>query len=139
MIIQKKYYFYAGHRNKEAGEKCSRLHGHTYDVICDFEFDFIDEKSGVTFLFSDIDKLVEPIIKYYDHYFILWDKDEMCEVFDKCNEPYRKLPFPTSAENMSAHLFNRIKNETKLNIVKLQFQETKSSTVIYEQGKKVSS
>jgi 6-pyruvoyl-tetrahydropterin synthase len=29
MIITKKYYFYAGHRNKNAGKKCGRLHGHT--------------------------------------------------------------------------------------------------------------
>ena len=36
--IEKKYYFYAGHRNKQAGEKCGRLHGHTYDVKCIFEF-----------------------------------------------------------------------------------------------------
>ena len=44
MIIQKKYYFYAGHRNEEAGEKCSRLHGHTYDIICQFKFNSVNEK-----------------------------------------------------------------------------------------------
>ena len=26
MKIEKKYHFYAGHRNKEAGEKCGRPH-----------------------------------------------------------------------------------------------------------------
>ena len=60
--IEKKYYFYAGQRNKQAGEKCGRLHGHTYDVKCIFEFS--EMKDGVTVLFSNIDKLVEPIIKY---------------------------------------------------------------------------
>lgn len=132
MIIQKKYYFYAGHRNKNAGEKCGRLHGHTYDVTCHFKFDVIDKKSGVTFLFSDIDKLVEPLIKYYDHHFLLYDKDKMCKVFEEHNEPYRKLPFETSAENMAKHLFNKITNKTGLNIVKIEFKETKSSVVIYE-------
>lgn len=132
MIITKKYYFYAGHRNKNAGEKCSRLHGHTYDVTCHFKFDVIDEKSGVTFLFSDIDKLVEPLIKFYDHFFLLYEKDEMCKVFDKHNEPYRKLPFETSAENMAKHLYDTIKKQTGLNIVKIEFQETKSSIVTYE-------
>lgn len=138
MIITKKYYFYAGHRNKNAGEKCGRLHGHTYDVTCSFEFDEVDQKSGVTFLFSDIDKLVEPIIKYFDHYFLLYEKDSMCELFDKANEPYRKLPFETSAENMAMYIFNKIKNDTQLNIVKISFQETKSSIVTYE-GRKISS
>jgi 6-pyruvoyltetrahydropterin/6-carboxytetrahydropterin synthase len=132
MIITKKYYFYAGHRNKNAGEKCGRLHGHTYDVTCHFKFDVIDEKSGVTFLFSDIDKLVEPLIKYYDHFFLLYEKDEMCKVFDEYNEPYRKLPFETSAENMAKHLYDTIKEQTGLNIVKIEFQETKSSIVTYE-------
>jgi 6-pyruvoyltetrahydropterin/6-carboxytetrahydropterin synthase len=132
MIITKRYYFYAGHRNKNAGEKCGRLHGHTYDVTCHFKFDVIDKKSGVTFLFSDIDNLVEPLIKYYDHFFLLYEKDKMCEVFEKYNEPYRKLPFETSAENMAKHLYDTIKEQTGLNIVKIEFQETKSSIVTYE-------
>jgi 6-pyruvoyltetrahydropterin/6-carboxytetrahydropterin synthase len=133
MIITKRYYFYAGHRNKNAGEKCGRLHGHTYDVTCHFKFDVIDKKSGVTFLFSDIDKLVEPLIKYYDHFFLLYEKDKMCEVFEKYNESYRKLPFETSAENMAKHLYDTIKEQTGLNIVKIEFQETKSSIVTYEE------
>lgn len=129
MIIQKRYYFYAGHRNKKAGEKCSRLHGHTYDVVC--KFNFLTMKNGITVLFSDIDNLVEPIIKYYDHYFLLWEKDNLCSVLDLSNEPYRKLPFETSAENMAIWLFTRIKNETKLPICEIQLAETKSSTIIY--------
>lgn len=129
--IEKKYYFYAGHRNKQAGEKCGRLHGHTYDVKCIFEFN--EMKDGVTVLFSDIDKLVEPIIKYYDHYFLLYQDDPLCDVLDFHNEPYRKLPFESSAENMAIWLFNRIKNETKLNIKRIELAETKSSTVIYEE------
>ena len=99
MKIEKKYYFYAGHRNKTAGEKCSRLHGHTYDVKCIFKFDTM--KNGVTMLFSDIDKKVEPIIKYYDHYFILWEEDSLCDILKFANEPYREVPFETSAENMA--------------------------------------
>lgn len=131
MKIYKKYYFYAGHRNKEAGEKCGRLHGHTYDVNCTFEFTTM--KGGVTVLFSEIDRLVEPIIKEHDHYFLLWENDPLCEILDFHNEPYIKLPFQTSAENMAIWLFKRIKNETKLNIIKIELAETKSSTVIYEE------
>lgn len=127
--IEKKYHFYAGHRNKLAGEKCGRLHGHTYDVKCYFEFDTM--KDGVTVLFSDIDALVEPIIKEYDHYFLLYEKDSLCEILDLYNEPYKKLPFETSAENMAIWLYTRIKNETKLNIKRIELAETKSSNVIY--------
>ncbi len=133
MIIEKKYYFYAGHRNKTAGEKCSRLHGHTYDVIVKFKFDKM--KDGVTMLFSDIDKLVEPIIKSYDHYLLLHDKDPLCPLLEINDEPFIKLPFETSAENMAIWIFNQIKNETKLNIIEIQFAETKSSKIIYNGNK----
>lgn len=131
MYIEKKYHFYAGHRNKKAGEKCGRLHGHTYDVVCTFEFtELVD---GVTMLFSDIDKVVEPIIKQYDHYFLLYNKDPLCDGFELVNEPYVKLPFETSAENMAIWIFNQIKRE--LPIIEISLAETKSSKVIYNERK----
>jgi 6-pyruvoyltetrahydropterin/6-carboxytetrahydropterin synthase len=130
--IEKKYHFYAAHRNKNADEKCGRIHGHTYEVKCFFQFDKIDEKSGVTFLFSDIDKLVEPIIKGYCHWFLLYEKDPLCNVLDLANEKYLSLPFETSAENMAIWLFTRIKNESKLPLKRIELAETKSSNVIYE-------
>ena len=131
MKIEKKYHFYAGHRNKEAGIKCGRPHGHTYDIICTFKFNTM--VNGVTMLFSDIDYLVEPIIKEYDHYFILNEDDPLCELFDLANEEYKSVPFETSAENMAIWIFNRIKNETGLPIIKIEFSETKSSKIIYEE------
>jgi len=131
MKIEKKYYFYAGHRNKEAGIKCGRPHGHTYDVTCTFEFDTMT--NGVTMLFSDIDKNVEPIIKEYDHHFLLSQDDPLVELLELAGEEYKVVPFETSAENMAIWLFNRIRNEAKMPIVKIEFAETKSSKVIYEQ------
>lgn len=131
MEIEKKYHFYAAHRNKIAGEKCGRIHGHTYNVLCHFEFNKLNE-GGVTCLFSDIDKLVEPIIKEYCHWFLLYEKDSLVEVLELINEPFKKLPFETSAENLAIWLFTRIKNETGLPITKIQLAETKSSNVIYE-------
>lgn len=131
MIIHKKYHFYAAHRNKAGGEKCGRIHGHTYDVECSFKFDTINE-GGVTCLFSDIDKLVEPIIKEHCHWFLLYDKDPLCELLTLAGEKYLPLPFETSAENMAVWLATRIKNETKLPIVRITLAETKSSIVEYE-------
>lgn len=127
--IEKKYYFYAGHRNKSAGVKCGRLHGHTYDVKCFFKF--TEMTNGVTMLFSDIDKKVEPIVKYFDHYFILWDKDPLVDILKDANEPHIVVPFETSAENMSIYIFNKIK-EAGLPITRIELAETKSSKIIYE-------
>lgn len=127
MKIRKKYHFYAGHRNKTAGEKCGRLHGHTYDVEILIEFDKMI--NGITMLFSDIDLICEPIIKQYDHYFLLNEKDDLCEIFDLIKEPYIKLPFETSAENMAIWIFNQIKKE--LPIIEIVLAETKTSKIIY--------
>jgi 6-pyruvoyltetrahydropterin/6-carboxytetrahydropterin synthase len=129
--IQKKYHFYAAHRNKNAGEKCGRIHGHTYNVVCHFSFSRL--KDGITVLFSDIDAQVEPIIKEYCHWFLIYDKDPLCEVLEFHNEPILKVPFETSAENIAIWLFNRIKRETNLPIVKIEVSETLSSNVIYEE------
>lgn len=131
MVIEKKYHFYAAHRNQGAGEKCGRIHGHTYEVKCFFKFDSLNE-AGVTYLFSDIDKLVEPIIKEYCHWFLIYESDPLVAVLELANEPIKKLPFETSAENMCLWLFGRIKRETKLPIIKIELAETKSSNVIYE-------
>lgn len=130
MIIERKYHFYAGHRNKEAGIKCGRLHGHTYDIVVHIQPEKLT--NGIGILFSDIDEKIEPIIKEYDHYLILNEKDTLCEILELANEEFIKLPFETSAENLAMWLFHRIKNETKLPIIKIEFAETKSSNVIYE-------
>lgn len=131
MIIDKKYHFYAAHRNPAGGEKCGRIHGHTYDILASFSFSEINE-GGVTCLFSDIDAQVEPIIKEHCHWFLLYEKDPLCEVLEIANEPFKKLPFITSAENLCIWFFEQIKIRTGLPIVKIQLAETKSSFVIYE-------
>lgn len=131
MTIEKKYHFYAAHRNKHAGEKCGRIHGHTYDVKCYFKFNLIDG-TGITCLFSDIDKLVEPIIKEHCHWFLIYEKDPLLEVLELAGEQVKVMPFETSAENMAVWLFTRIQNETGLPVFRIELAETKSSNVIYE-------
>jgi 6-pyruvoyltetrahydropterin/6-carboxytetrahydropterin synthase len=129
--INKKYHFYAAHRNKSAGEKCGRIHGHTYKVQCEFKFDTMGD-DGVTVLFSDIDARVEPIIKKYCHWFLLYEKDPLCDLLSLADEPFLSLPFETSAENMAIWLFNEIKTQTRLPICRIELAETQTSTVIYE-------
>ena len=131
MVIEKKYHFYAAHRNPAGGEKCGRIHGHTYEVVCSFRFQKINE-GGVTCLFSDIDALVEPIIKEHCHWLLLFEEDSLVEILTKAKEQIKVLPFVTSAENLSMYLFNRISTDTKLPIFKIELSETKSSKVVYE-------
>ena len=131
MIIEKKYHFYAAHRNKAGGEKCGRIHGHTYEVKTSFRFEIINE-NGICFLFSDIDKLVEPIIKEYDHIFLIYEKDPLVDLLKMENEEIKLLPFETSLENLSIWIYTEIKNRTALPIFRIEMAETKTSSIIYE-------
>lgn len=131
MNVVKKYHFYAAHRNELAGEKCGRVHGHTYRVVCHFEFEYMQD--GITMLFSDIDKVVEPIVKQYDHYLLLFKEDPLCDIFNTNEEPYIELPFETSAENLAIWIFRQIKS--KLPIIKIELSETETSTVVYAESK----
>ena len=82
-------------------------------------------------LFSDIDAMVEPIIKDHCHRFLLYDGDPLRPALDLAEEDYLPLPFETSAENLALWLATRIKNETNLPLVRIELSETDSSTVIY--------
>ena len=65
MIIEKKYKFYAAHRNEELADKCRNLHGHRYGLRCFFE---VERSGSITTLFGDFDSRVEPLLKeQYDH------------------------------------------------------------------------
>lgn len=125
--LERSYHFYAAHRNPDAGEKCGRIHGHTYHVICTFELAV--KKNGLSIQFEQIDKAVEPIAKKFDHYFMVWDKDPIARVLRENNETIYTVPFPTSAENVAQHLFDSI-FYLALNLVKLQLKETESSNII---------
>ncbi len=134
MVVTRKYHFYAAHRNKHAGEKCGRIHGHTYDIECTFNFRM--DANGVSMLFADIDKLIEPIIKQYCHFLLLYENDPLCKILKDANEPFIALPFETSVENLGEHIFFQIKgieSEEYIGyfpIVELSISETKSSKII---------
>jgi 6-pyruvoyltetrahydropterin/6-carboxytetrahydropterin synthase len=129
MIIKKTYHFYAAHRNKEAGEKCGRLHGHTYDVTVHVAFPKFN--GDVAMLFSDIDAIAEPVIKSFDHYLLLDSDDPLVPLLRSHGEPFIEVPFVTSAENMARHIFDLL-GERGLTIDRIELAETKSSTVIYD-------
>ena len=51
------------------GHKCRRLHGHSFrfDVIVEGE---VDEKRGYLIDYGDIKRVVDPIVKRLDHYYL---------------------------------------------------------------------
>ena len=129
MIISKKYHFYAGHRNENLKDKCSNLHGHTYYIIMDFDLDY-NKDTGITMLFSDIDLIVEPIIKQLDHSLLINKNLHLFMSEENTDLKLSVLNNLTSAENLAEHIFKLV--EKNLPIKKLTLQETTTSSVIYE-------
>jgi len=135
MILQKKYHFYAGHRNENLIDKCFNLHGHTYYVDLYFDLPY-NKETGITMLFSEIDKYVDPVINQLDHSLLIHKKDPLLKylhLFIKEGETKLKLSVfdeVTSAENLSRFIFKTIKNV--LPIIKIKLKETTTSIVEYE-------
>ena len=142
MIVLKKYHFHAAHRNLllassrkcedriELKDKCSNIHGHTYHVEIHLNF---SSNVHITMPFADIDARVMPIIENYDHALIIDRNDPLYSnllQFDP-ELKFKVMEVPTSAENVSKHLFHEIMN-SDLPIVKIVLQETTSSAVVYE-------
>ena len=133
--IEKKYHFYAGHRNENLKDKCFNLHGHTYYVNMFFSFEY-DKETGITFLFSDIDKIVDPIIEQLDHSLLIHRNDPLLKYINLfCKQEKTPLKLfimdnTTSAENLCKIIFEEV--ESTLPIVKITLQETTSSIVTYE-------
>lgn len=132
--ISKKYKFYAAHRNKLAGEKCGRIHGHTYWITFRFKFDTNDD---IAMPFEAIDLICEPIVKNLDHQFIVSMNDPICDWLLKAEEKFIMMKFETSAENLARYFFDKVKNQKNIHaLYQVDVQETESAIVsYYEDGK----
>lgn len=130
MQLTRKYHFYAAHRNQELCDKCFSPHGHAYDVRVTFD---LVKATSITVLFSEIDKLVKPIIEEYDHCFLIDINDPLYAYLLKFPEAdrfkFNVFQGPTSVENLVEKLYFEIRERTGLNVVAVEVDETKSSTI----------
>ena len=130
MKVIKKYHFYAAHRNEYLENKCSNLHGHTYYAEVKLSIEEVDGR-GITILFEDIDKSIDPIIERYDHITFANTSDKgLIDALITLGVNFKVFDFPTSAENLCKQLYNDIK-EAGLPVVEVSLKETTSSVVVY--------
>jgi 6-pyruvoyltetrahydropterin/6-carboxytetrahydropterin synthase len=132
--IEKKYHFHAAHRNELINDKCKNLHGHTYHVTLSFPMSD-PGKNGITMLFSDIDKIVEPVINKLDHSTLMNQNDPLLQYLNDYSLSYKDelkinvFPFPTSAENIAKYIMTAVK-KAGLPCCQIKLAETTSSEVI---------
>lgn len=128
----KKYHFYAAHRNELLKDKCSSLHGHTYHV--DVTFLFKQKDNGITMLFSDVDAIVEPIIKSFDHACLMHENDPLLPYLQKYSQDtgdQMKLVVindATSLENLTVLIAGMIKKRIP-ELIRVSVRETESSII----------
>lgn len=135
MIIQKRYKFYAAHRNEELRDKCRNLHGHRYEIRCFFE---VRRNGSISTLFQDFDSKIEPFLKAeYDHAMLINVHDSLyqslCMHMERTGESLRLKRFeaPTSVENLAHRLFTEI-TEMGFLLRRMEVQETDSSVLVYD-------
>lgn len=127
MQIERRYRFYAAHRNPELNDKCARLHGHRYGVSVKMQLE--PTKAGVTMLFKDIDARLAPIFDSLDHRTLLHDADPLCRYAEAMGGSAVFFPFATSAENLAAHLLEQCRRVIP-GAVELALTETDSATIV---------
>ncbi len=116
MIIYKQFSFDSAHflPNVPIGHKCKDLHGHTYHLTIYAEGELL-EKEGWVLDFSDLKKVVNPIIDVIDH---------------KLLNNIPGLENPT-AEILSTWLWKQIKPLLPA-LIRIELKETPTSGVIFE-------
>lgn len=134
MLIEKRYKFYAAHRNETLSDKCRNIHGHRYEIRCMFE---VTRDGSISTLFSVFDNQIEPHIKqHYDHAMLIHKHDPLYETLvDHCQRTGESFRFkilngPTSVENLAHELFTEI-TEMGFRLAKLVVQETDTSVLEY--------
>jgi 6-pyruvoyltetrahydropterin/6-carboxytetrahydropterin synthase len=134
MIIQKRYKFYAAHRNEQLQDKCRNIHGHRYGLTCFFE---VERNGNLTTLFGDFDERIEPLLKNeYDHGMLIHRNDPLYETLrlhtERTGEEFRLkvLDFPTSVENLCFVLFTEI-TSLGFRLNRIEVRETDTSVVDY--------
>ncbi len=116
MKIFKSFTFDSAHflPNVPDDHKCKQMHGHTYHLTVYAEGELIEDLNWVID-FTDLKKVVDPIIKSIDH---------------KMLNDIEGLENPT-CEAIAVWLWNRIKPNLPI-LTQIQLNETPTSGVIYE-------
>jgi 6-pyruvoyltetrahydropterin/6-carboxytetrahydropterin synthase len=116
MEIFKDFSFEAAHRlpNVPAGHKCSRLHGHSYNVRIVVAGE-VGQDTGWVMDFADIKTAFRPVYEQLDHYYL---------------NDIEGLENPTS-ENISRWIWQRLKPALP-QLARIEIRETCTSGCVYQ-------
>ncbi len=127
-------------------DKCSRLHGHNYNIVIEIEGDLNEKHMIVDF--SEFKEKIGIMLKQFDHKLLIpqYNEDFIIEEGDKevkvktCEGKYYRFPkedvklLPlqtTTVELLSQHIHALIKKEYPTFKVQLEMSETPTSFAIF--------
>jgi len=120
MLITKYVEFDMGHRVSFHKSKCRNPHGHRYKIEVGLSGDVVDldgvSESGMLMDFKDVKQiLMTEVHDKLDHGFMYWEKDITMKRFYEQNTQFLSIevPFTPTAENISAWLYEILKNKYK--------------------------
>lgn len=118
--------------------KCQNLHGHTYILQVEVMGDLHQSgaKKGMVMDFADLKTIVKHhILDKMDHAFIYDTTSEresqVAELLNKLHSKTYGIPTRTTAEEMTRHIFQVLKNDAQLPVSLIRLWETPSSYCEY--------
>jgi 6-pyruvoyltetrahydropterin/6-carboxytetrahydropterin synthase len=107
MKISKEYRWEMGHRLPFHKGLCRNIHGHSY--IMSVEITGLVNKHGMIIDFFDLNKIIKPIIKKYDHAFLCWRGDTKVRDFLKRNKLKNVIvEYHSTVENICSDFLEKI-------------------------------
>ncbi len=133
MKVSKEFHWEMAHRLPFHLGRCKNLHGHSYKALVQFEGEL--NQNGMLIDFYDIYKIVNPIIDEMDHSIICDKNDkELIEISQKVSERVVIIDKPTTVENISTYIAEKILNSKlpeNLKLVTVVVYETPDSFAEY--------
>lgn len=114
-IVRKIFKFEAAHRLVEAlTERCKGIHGHSYKVEVFLQRDSLQNDLDMVMDFSEVTRLIAPVIDKFDHTLILSREDPLFrstlegnldgEIMCTLNSRWMIVPYNPTAEMMALHI-----------------------------------
>lgn len=120
--------------------KCSNIHGHRYKLIVKVSSKTLHQDGqlrGMVDDFGNIKKVLKEIEEYFDHKLVIEDNEEgtklalnLAELPNAFN--ILLVPYRTTAEEMSRHIYNMIK-EKGINVSEVELYETPTNSCTYRE------
>ena len=120
--------------------KCANIHGHRYRLIVKIISKTLHQEGqlrGMVDDFGNIKKALKEIEDFFDHKLILEDNEEGRSIGESLSQMPNNfkivyVPYRTTAEEMSRHIFNMLK-EKGLKVYEVELFETPYNSCIYKE------